>query len=245
MSPTSSKLDLRGKVALITGARGSIGFATAQAYLREGAKVIVTDYQGTDELAKDLASEDVLTVDCNIVDETDVRSLIDTAVKHYGRIDSIVHCAGIYETTNEDDLTLEAWKKMIDINLTGTFLVTRAGFQQMKKQQSGKIVCLSSNAGQTGGDLAGLHYAASKGGVIAYTKRLAKAGAKHNIYVNAIAPGPIQSGMIAGATFNVEDFPLKRIGVPEDIAETALFLTSQASNFITGQIIGVNGGLVI
>lgn len=241
----SSKPDLQGKVVLVTGARGAIGFAATKALLREGAKVVVTDYQDTEALLDQFPSKDICAVDCNVVDEEDVKNLIKKSVEMFGQLDIVVHCAGIYETTHEDDLTLAKWKKMIDINLTGTFLVTNAAFQVMKKQQTGKIICLASNAGQTGGDLAGLHYAASKGGVIAYTKRLAKAGAKHSIYVNAIAPGPIKSEMIQDAEFNVADFPLGRIGEPEDIAETVIFLSSQGSNFITGQIIGVNGGLVM
>lgn len=245
MSTISSKPDLKGKVALVSGALGGIGLSSVKTFLREGAKVVATDYHGTEALHEKVSTGDLLTVDCNITDEADVDNLIAESVAKFGRLDIVVHCAGIYETTHENDLTLDNWKRMIDINLTGTFIVTSKAFQVMKKQQSGKIICLASNAGQTGGDLAGLHYAASKGGVIAYTKRLAKAGAKHNVYVNAIAPGPIQSNMIQNVEFNVEDFPLGRIGMPEDVAETVLFLASQGSNFITGQIIGVNGGLVI
>ncbi|HLR42012.1 MAG TPA: SDR family NAD(P)-dependent oxidoreductase [Pseudogracilibacillus sp.] len=241
MGTISSKADVNGKVVLVTGALGGIGTVTVQTFLREGAKVVATDYQGT----KKLNSEQVHAVDCDITNEQAVESLIKECVETFGRLDVVVHCAGIYETTPDDELTLDAWKRMLDINLTGTFLVTNKAFQQMKGQASGKIICLASNAGQTGGDLAGLHYAASKGGVIAYTKRLAKAGAKHQVYVNAIAPGPIQSDMIEGISFDVDAFPLGRIGAPEDVAETALFLASQGSNFITGQVIGVNGGLVI
>lgn len=241
MGTISGKADVNGKVVLVTGALGGIGAETVQTFLREGAKVVATDYQGT----KKLNNEQVLAVDCDITNEQAVESLIKECVETFGRLDVVVHCAGIYETTPDDELTLDAWKRMLDINLTGTFLVTNKAFQRMKKQASGKIICLASNAGQTGGDLAGLHYAASKGGVIAYTKRLAKAGAKHQVYVNAIAPGPIQSDMIQGISFDVDAFPLGRIGAPEDVAETALFLASQGSNFITGQVIGVNGGLVI
>jgi 3-oxoacyl-[acyl-carrier protein] reductase len=245
VSAISSRTDLNGQVVLITGALGGIGKESVKTFLREGARVVVTDYQGTETVAEDFPEKDILNVDCNIVDEEDVDKLVAKAVELFGRIDILVHCAGIYETTHEDELTLEAWKRMIDINLTGTFLITSKVFQVMKKQQYGKIINLASNAGQTGGELAGLHYAASKGGVIAYTKRLAKAGAKHNVYVNAIAPGPIESNMIKDANFDLEAFPLGRIGAPEDVAETAVFLSSQSSNFITGQIIGVNGGLVI
>jgi len=241
MGTISSKTNVNGKVVLVTGALGGIGAVTVQTFLREGAKVVATDYQGT----KKLNSDQVHAVDCDITDEQAVESLIKECVEIFGRLDVVVHCAGIYETTPDDELTLDAWKRMLDINLTGTFLVTNKAFQRMKEQQFGKIICLASNAGQTGGDLAGLHYAASKGGVIAYTKRLAKAGAKHQVYVNAIAPGPIQSDMIQGISFDVDAFPLGRIGAPEDVAETALFLSSQGSNFITGQVIGVNGGLVI
>lgn len=245
MSAISSKPDLRGKVAIVTGALGGIGLESVKAFLREGAKVIATDFKGTEVLATQYSVSEVLVVDCNVTDEADVENLISQGIETFGRIDIAVHCAGIYETTHEDDLRLDAWKRMIDINLTGTYLVTSKAFQIMKHQGAGKIICLASNAGQTGGDLAGLHYAASKGGVIAYTKRLAKAGAKHNVYVNAIAPGPIQSPMIEAMEFDTEKFPLGRLGMPEDIAETIMFLSSQGSNFITGQIIGVNGGLVI
>ncbi|HIV73501.1 MAG TPA: SDR family oxidoreductase [Candidatus Pseudogracilibacillus intestinigallinarum] len=244
MEIVSGKHDMNGKVALVTGALGGIGLATVQTFLREGAIVIATDYKETNRLEEKLNHRNLHTIDCDITDEQAVDSLINESVTKFGQFDVVVHCAGIYETTPDHELSLEAWKRMLDINLTGTFLVTNKAFQQMKGH-GGKIVCLASNAGQTGGDLAGLHYAASKGGVIAYMKRLAKAGAKHHVYVNAIAPGPIQSEMIQGVPFDVDAFPLGRIGAPEDVAETALFLSSQSSNYITGQVIGVNGGLVI
>lgn len=245
MTPISEKANLEGKRVLVTGALGSIGKAVIESFLGENATVIASDLKETNKLSLNLKGEKVHFVDCNIADEADVQHLMNTLMDKFNGIDIVVHCAGIYETTHEDDLTLDAWKRMLDINLTGTFLVTNSALKIMKQQQSGKIINLASNAGQTGGDLAGLHYAASKGGVIAYTKRLAKAAAPYNVHVNAIAPGPIESGMIEGVGVDTNNFPLGRIGAPEDIAETAIFLGSQASEFITGQVIGVNGGLVI
>lgn len=245
MSLISSKADLNEKVVLITGALGGIGRETVKTFLREGANVIATDYENTDSITDEISNQNIMTIDCNIVDENDLDKLIKIAIEKFRKIDVLIHCAGIYETTSEDDLTLTSWNRMLEINLTGTFLITNKVFKEMKKYQQGKIITLASNAGQTGGDLAGLHYSASKGGVIAYTKRLAKSAAKHNVYVNSIAPGPIESEMIKDADFNPNHFPLGRIGNPSDVAETALFLSSQSSNFITGQIIGVNGGLVI
>src|SRR5699024_10766521 len=171
--------------------------------------------------------------------------LVKKIKKRFSRIDVIVHCAGIFETTNDENLTLEAWEKMIKINLTATFIVVNAVFKEMKKQESGKIICLASNAGQNGGIKAGLHYSASKGGVIAYAKRLAQGGAKHNILVNIISPGPIKTQMTENIEHNLQDFPLGRMGSQEDIAEVAIFLSSQGSNFITGQTIGDNGGILM
>jgi NAD(P)-dependent dehydrogenase (short-subunit alcohol dehydrogenase family) len=127
----------------------------------------------------------------------------------------------------------------------GTFLVVQAVLPQMKKQSYGKIVCLGSIAGKVGGLISGPHYVASKGAIHAFIKWVAKDGAPYSIYVNGIAPGPIETEMTKGFPYSSEMVTLKRLGSVEDIAEAALFLSSQASNWITGMVMDVNGGMTM
>src|SRR5699024_7379574 len=132
----SMKPDLRNKIVLVTGACGGIGQETVKKFIREGAIVIATDFSNTNKIKKD--NENVSTYDCDITKEKEVYDLVKKIKKRFSRIDVIVHCAGIFETTNDENLTLEAWEKMIKINLTATFIVVNAVFKEMKKQESGK-----------------------------------------------------------------------------------------------------------
>ena len=186
---------------------------------------------------------DFTTVKCDITSENEVSNLVNFTIEKYGKVDILVHCSGILKTTSFEETTLEDWEKVLKVNLTGTFLICKAVFPYMKSQNYGKIICLGSVAGKQGGISSGPHYVASKGGVHSLVKGLALSGAQYGIYANAIAPGPIMTEMTKGVTYNKESFPLKRLGEPEDIVGAILYLASDSSNWVTGEILDVNGGM--
>ena len=140
---------------------------------------------------------------------------------------------------------MEEWNRELAVNVTGTFLVTRAVFPIMRKQGYGKIVCLGSVAGYVGGEFTGPHYVASKGAVHSFVKWVARRGGPHSVYANAIAPGPIRSRMAGDFRPREGLFPLGRMGEPEDVAEAVVFLASPASNWITGTVLHLNGGMYL
>lgn len=241
----SGKPDLKGKVAIVTGASRGIGSASALALAREGADVVLTDILPMDFAQAQVAKwgNRVKAVSCNVTDENQVSRLVASTIETFGRIDVLVHCAGICLTTPLEEETLEEWERVLKINLTGTFLLCREVISQMKLQKFGKVVCVGSVAGKNGGRIAGPHYTASKGGVHSLVRSLALHHAVDGIHVNGIAPGPVNSEMTRDFIIKEGTFPLGRMGEPEDIAEAVVFLSSQASNWITGQVLDVNGGL--
>jgi 3-oxoacyl-[acyl-carrier protein] reductase len=168
-------------------------------------------------------------------------------MKEFGKIDILVSNAGVMGKTGipVENISLRDWDFHLNINLKGSFLFCQAVWPIMIKQGRGKIICIGSIAGKIGGVLAGPDYCASKGGIHAMVKCLAKKGASSGIYVNAIAPGPLRTAMTKDEPYKDEMVPLGRLGEPEDIAEAILFLASSASNFITGTVLDVNGGLLM
>lgn len=188
-----------------------------------------------------------MTLACDVRDGEQVTASVKRVVDAWGRIDILVCNAGVLgdSRVSVDALSAEEWDTVLDVNLRGQFLLTQAAWPHMVAQNSGKIVCMGSIAGRIGGILAGPHYCASKGGVHALVKALAKRGAPVGIYVNGIAPGPVATPMISAEPYKDEMVPLGRLGQPEDIAETVVFLASQASHFITGQVLDVNGGMLM
>lgn len=241
----SGKPDLKGKVAIVTGASRGIGLASALALAREGADVMLTDILPLEAAQEQVGrwGNRVQGVSCDVTEENQVRQLIASTIETFGHVDILVHCAGICYTTPLEEETLEEWEKVVKINLTGTFLLCREVIPQMKLQKFGKIVCVGSVAGKNGGRIAGPHYTASKGGVHSLVRSLALHHAADGILVNGIAPGPVNSEMTRDFVIKEGTFPLGRTGEPEDIAEAVLFLSSQASNWMTGQVLDVNGGL--
>jgi 3-oxoacyl-[acyl-carrier protein] reductase len=243
----SSAIDLRGQTAIVTGGAKGIGASIARTLAREGADVVVSDIVSTDQTVSEIkmSNRNSIGFHCDVTKPEDVHELVQTALKHFGKIDILVANAGVISRTSMMDLSLEEWNQVVSINLTGIFLTVQSVYSHMRERKSGKIVCIGSIAGKVGGVISGPHYVASKGGVHSFIKAAAKEAAPLGIYVNGIAPGPIRSDMTAGIPYQPEAIPLGRMGEPEDIAEAALFLSSQASNFITGQILNVNGGLLM
>ncbi|MCU1647429.1 MAG: putative oxidoreductase, family [Nocardia sp.] len=241
-----------GKVAVITGAGSGIGRAMAVAFAAAGAKGVAADIDitGAEKTAADIGSA-ALPVAVDISDEASVARLVDTAVETFGRIDVLCNNAGIMDTMAlPADTSIEVWDRVLRINLTGTFLVTRAVLPHMLKQAAGAIVNTASEAGVRGG-AAGIAYTASKHGVVGITRNVAWAHANDGIRCNAILPGPTLTG-IAGPTPNWDAEGITRlrpilslaqnIAQPEQMADVAVFLASDAAAFINGAILPVDGG---
>lgn len=239
------------KTVLITGASRGIGAATAEAFAKSGYSVII-NYNKNKNTAQALARKisqlykaDCTAYGCDISDSPSVAEMFKT----FGDIDVLVNNAGISGQKLFTDITDEDWRRMVGVNLDGVFYCSREALRGMIKRKSGSIINISSMWGQVGGSCE-VHYSAAKAGVIGLTKALAKEVAPSNIRVNCIAPGIIDTDMMKD--FDEEtrnelknETPLLRLGTPEDIANAALFLASDKASFITGQILGVNGGLII
>jgi NAD(P)-dependent dehydrogenase (short-subunit alcohol dehydrogenase family) len=247
-------MKLRGKVALITGAGSGIGRATAILFAREGAKVVVVDYneataRETAELIKKSGGEAIF-IKADVSNGEEVRKMIDRAVQEYGRLDILYNNAGIEgQQAPTAECPEENFERVISVNLRGVFLGMKYGIQQMLKQGGGVIINTASVAGMVG--FAGLPaYCASKGGVIQLTRTAALEYATMNIRINAICPGVIWTPMVERFTGKREEMikqfseiqPVKRMGRPEEVAALALFLASEDSSFITGAAITIDGG---
>lgn len=246
--------EFEGKVAVVTGASRGIGKGIALELARYGAS-IVGAYQKEEKMAAILKKEieklghKALMVKCDISDSDDVARLFDSVINEFGRADYIINNAGIHQHLKSWELSEEDWHRVMDVNITGTFLVTKAFTPHMIERKSGRIVNISSCVAFTGTDHE-VHYAASKGAVLALTKSLALELAPHGINVNSIAPGYIDTDMVvfespAQKKEALKGIPLHRLGLPEDIGKAARFLCSEDSDYITGQVIHVNGGMIM
>lgn len=244
--PVSSEINLDGKTALITGSARGIGLSAAVALAREGANVALADILPLEQSIEEVRGQGTKVEGyyCDVTKENDVKQLVESVVNDFGSIDILVTCAGICLRTPILDISEEEWDKVLSVNLKGTFLCCKEAYRYMRERKSGKIVCVGSIAGKVGGVISGPHYVASKAGIHGFIKWLAKDAAPYGIYVNAIAPGPVETEMTKGFPYYPEMSPLKRLGQPEDIAEAVVFLASQSSNWITGLVLDVNGGML-
>jgi len=236
------------KVIVITGSSRGIGLGIAKHLAEEGAKVVVMGRNyDTAKAAADSLPTDCLAVRCDVSVEQDTLDMAKAVMDKYGRVDALINNAGIFPVKLFEEMTLADWNAVMDIDLTGMFLATKAIYPIMAAQKRGKIINIASIAGRVGG-VGFTHYSAAKGGVIGFTKALARECARMNIQVNAIAPGIIETDM---AKTNFPAFSLKeqarltpagRLGSVEDLNGIISFLCSEESNFIVGQIIAVDGG---
>lgn len=244
---------LNNKVALVTGGSRGIGKAIALAFGREGATVIV-NYNGSQEKALETveaiknAGGRGAAIGCNIADFEKTKEMIDSIIKDYGSLDILVNNAGVTKDGLILKMTEEDFDQVIDTNLKGTFNCVKHVARQMLKQKSGRIINMSSVVG-VAGNAGQVNYAASKAGVIGLTKSLAKELGSRGITVNAIAPGYIETDMTSVLPDAVkekvtETVPMKRMGKPEEVAELAVFLASRKASYITGQVIGADGGML-
>ena len=243
------------KPAVGTGASNGIGAAIAIALAKSGYNVIL-GYKENRERAEKLCEVIISgygvsaeAVKCDVRSPEDAKNIIDRAGKVYGSVDVLVNNAGVSQQKLFTDITDEDWQEMISTNLTGVFNTCREGAKYMISQKSGSIVNISSMWGQVGASCE-VHYSASKAGVIGLTKALAKELAPSNIRVNCVCPGVVMTDMMKDFSDGdisclTEETPLMRLGSPKNIADAVAFLCSDRADFITGQVLGVNGGFVI
>lgn len=249
-------LQLRGRVAVVTGGSRGIGRAIVDLLAELGAHVVVNYVKGR-EAAEGaviaLREKGVEAISCqaDVAKPFEAQRLIDITTEHFKRIDILVCNAGIWEGAPLDDMTEELWDRTMDINLKGTWTVCRAVVSQMKKQRSGKIVILTSTAGQRG-EANFSNYAASKGAQIAFTKSLADELGEWGINVNAVAPGWVDTEMTQAALGDAKNreliartLPLRKIAAPAEIAAPVVFLCTDWARHITGEVLNVNGGSVL
>ena len=247
---------LDGQIALVTGAGRAgkgIGRSIALRLAREGAKIAIADFvpEAADAVAKDVIDMggEALAVYGSVSSPEDVEKMVQAAVDRFGRIDILVNNAGITRDNLLVRMSEQDWDLVLDTNLKGVFNCTKSVAKLMMRERKGKIVNMASvmgimgNAGQA-------NYSASKGGVIALTKTTAKELGSRGVNVNAVAPGFIQTAMTDEMAEDAkagiaQQIPLKRLGTPDDVAEVVLFLCTEASAYITGQVIAVDGGMVM
>ncbi len=242
---------LEGKVALITGGAKGIGQKTAEAFLREGAKVIIADYdeQAGQSVIKELGnSDDIKFIKVDVTSSKQVEQMVSVAKDSFGKIDILINNAGITIDGFLTKMTDDAWEKVLAVNLTGVFKCTKAVVPLMMEQGSGVILNASSVVGVYG-NIGQTNYAATKSGVIGMTKSWAKEFGPKGIRVNAVAPGFIVTDMTAKVPQKVLDMmesktPLNRLGYPEDISAAYLYLASDEASFVNGVVLNVDGGLV-
>jgi len=244
---------LKDKVAIITGGAKGIGRETALLFAREGAKVVIGDF---DEEAGRKTLEDILALGAealfckvDVTDRVSVEEMVKKTKERFGRVDILINNAGITADALLTKMTDQQWDKVIDVNLKGVFLCTRAVAPVMIEQGYGVILNASSVVGVYG-NIGQTNYAATKAGVIGMTRSWAKELGRKGIRVNAVAPGFIMTEMTARVPEKIlelmkERTPLGRLGQPRDVAAAYLFLASDEASFINGQVLGVDGGLVI
>ena len=243
---------LKNKIALITGAGRGIGRAIAIALAKEGAEVVI-NYNGSEERAKEVKQTieenggKASIYKCNVSDFVACEAMIKDIVKEYGHIDILVNNAGITKDGLIMKMKEEDFDSVLNVNLKGTFNTIRHSARQMLKQRSGKIINISSVSGILG-NVGQANYAASKAGVIGLTKTMARELGSRGITVNAIAPGFVDTEMTEVLSEEIRENACKQIilgrfGKPEDIANTAVFLASDKADYITGQVISVDGGM--
>jgi 3-oxoacyl-[acyl-carrier protein] reductase len=246
-------MSLEGRVAIVTGAAQGIGRAIAETLARAGADVVVADmdpgraHETAEAIGK--VGRRALNIKVNVAEWHDVKEMIDRVLKEWGKIDILVNNAGITRDGLLVRMKEEDWNLVLSVNLNGTFHCTKAVMQPMTKQRYGRIVNIASIVGAMG-NAGQANYAASKAAVIGFTKTIAREYASRMVTVNAVAPGFIDTAMTQALPAEVKEtlqkqIPLGRLGQPSNVADAVRFLASDEAGYITGQVIHVNGGMLM
>ena len=246
------KEELKGKVAIITGAGQGMGRAVATRLAASGAVLVVNDLnkETSDRTAEDLNSGGgtVISIPGDATSSEDVSGLINGAVNAYGTIDILVNNAGVLRPTPVIDIEEDEWDSVIKGNLKSTYLCSRAVLTTMRKGGWGRIVNFSSTAGKNISTVGGAHYTAAKAGILGFTRHLAKEEARYGITVNSVCPGLIDTEMVRSTIDEyrtkayADSFPISRLGEPSEVAELVAFLVSDRASYITGASLDINGG---
>lgn len=242
------------KVALVTGSSRGIGYAIAMEFAKRNIDVVINNHEHPQEGRK-VADEirnmgrRAIYIQADVADINQVEKMVDKIISEFGQIDILVNNAGITRDKMLEKMDIDDWNQVISVNLTGIFNCTKTVVKYMKRQGGGKIINISSMVGEVG-NIGQANYAASKGGVISFTKTIAKECVRDNILVNAIAPGFIETSMVKTIPEKVMNkilskILLGRLGKPEEVAKLVDFLASDNANYITGQVININGGLYV
>ena len=248
-------MTFKGQIALVTGAASGIGKAIAKAFAKQNAHVIVNDVLDQvklTQIAEELSTfeSQCLAVTADVSNATQVKGMMAQVQEAFSRLDILVNNAGIICRGSIETVTEDEWDQVIQVNLNGTFHCCKAASDMMIRQRSGKIINVSSIAGKTGDITSAPGYGPSKAAIDALTKTLARQLAAYGINVNGVAPHAIETDMSAEWSDEkrkaiIDAIPLKRLGQPEDVAEAVLFLASNKADFITGEIMDVNGGFLM
>ncbi len=248
---------MRGRKAIVTGAARGIGAATALLLAEEGADIVVADLLPAHETAAKIEAlgRRAVAIEADVTNAREVRRLVETSIDALGHVDTLINNAGVVHWDSMLETSEATWNSVIDVILKGTFLCIQTIYPHMRDRGYGKIVNVGSALGFIGDCVApssdplkagyarsGPAFAAAKGGVLALTRWVAGAVAKDGIYVNAVAPGACDTEMTRGCNYSAETLPIARIGKPEEMAQAILFLASDASSYITGQVLNVDGG---
>ena len=244
--------ELAGKVAIVTGAGQGMGYAVAHRLAAAGASLVINDVNAAaaEQTAAALraAGHTALAVPGDVASSEDVRGIVAATLDRYGGIHILINNAGVLRPTAVIDIEEAEWDLVVNVNLKGTYLCSRAVLPAMREAGWGRIVNFSSTAGKNVSTVGGAHYTAAKAGVLGFTRHLAKEAAPYGITVNAVCPGLIDTEMVR-ATISDEQtsayaasFPIARLGAPEEVAELVAFLASDRAAYITGASLDINGG---
>jgi 3-oxoacyl-[acyl-carrier protein] reductase len=242
--------EVLGKKAVVTGAAGGIGAATALVLAKEGAEELIlsdVDQEGLEQCAEHIRKNtkcSCLVAKTDLLDTDSIQKLFTLARERWKGLDILVNCAGICPVKGVEEISWGGWDITLTINLKSVFFCCKEALQLMIPNSAGSIVNVSSISGQIGGIATGADYVASKGGILALTKSMAKYAGPFGIMVNVVSPGFIDTKMTQGFThFDPQAVPLRRIGNPEDVADVILFLSSDRARYVTGATININGGV--
>jgi 3-oxoacyl-[acyl-carrier protein] reductase len=245
---------LEGRIAVVTGAASGIGKGIAIAFAREGADIVVADKVDESRAAEVIHGirehgREALFVHADVAAEASVDNMAALSLAHFGRVDILVNNAGIFTESLLENMSVDAWDRVVNTNLRGTFLCTRALINQMLERGDGRIINIASQLGQVGGQSVS-HYAASKAGIIGLTKSLAREVSRRGVLVNAIAPGPIETPLLDSETEEwrsgkLAELPIARFGTVDEVTPTAVLLASADGSYYVGQTLGPNGGDVM